>query len=223
MLGQFGPFFAAVLVTSVSQGREGMRGFFGRFLRWRAHVAWVAVSLFLLPGTMLAAIYAYAYFHGSVASLYLRGEWWTLLWHFAYMIVLGGPLGEEPGWRGFALPRLQDAYGPVMGSLWLGVLHSVWHLPLWWMYPPPCPFWMFVAGGILVTFLFTWLFNHTQGSVLYSLLFHTSMSVASVRLPEVPAYHVWVLVLSAVVASVFLSDPRLGYGVRSANEYEIGE
>src|SRR5215204_5322789 len=45
-------------------------------------------------------------------------------------IFLGGALGEEPGWRGFALPRLQSLHGPLVGSLILGVLWSLWHLPL---------------------------------------------------------------------------------------------
>jgi membrane protease YdiL (CAAX protease family) len=216
-LGQFGPFAAAVIVTGVTQGRDGWRELFGRFVRWRANLAWLGIALLLLPATMLVAIYTHAFMRGSVDSLGFRDGWSTLPLHFVYLLVLGGPLGEEPGWRGFALPRLQDSYGPVIGSVCLGILHALWHLPLWWMYPPPCPFWMYVAGVIPVTFLFTWLFNHTRGSLLYSLLFHTSMSIASVRLPEVPAYHVWILVLWAVVLTVFLCDPRLGQTAPKAN------
>jgi uncharacterized protein len=67
-----------------------------------------------------------------------------------------------------------------------------------------------VAGTVLLTFLFTWLFNHTRGSVFYSLVFHTSLSVASVRLPEVPAYHVWVLCLLSVVLVILFYDRQLG-------------
>jgi hypothetical protein len=61
-----------------------------------------------------------------------------------------------------------------------------------------------------MTFLFTWLFNHTRGSVLYSLIFHNSMSIASVRLPEVPAYHVWVLCLLSVVLVILFYDRQFG-------------
>ena len=164
-LGQFGPFAAGLFVTFVSQGRDGCREFVGRFLRWRAGLVWLAVALFLLPVTMLIAIYWYAYAHERLGELQFRGEWSTLPLHFVYLMALGGPLGEEPGWRGFALPRLQAAYGPVMGSVWLGLIHAGWHLPLWWMGLRPCPFWMYVIGVILSTFLFTWLFNHTRGSV----------------------------------------------------------
>jgi uncharacterized protein len=209
-VGQFGPFVAALLVTSLSQGRDGFTGFVDRFLRWRARPVWLAVAFFLLPATMLVAIYLYAYVHGSTDGLNFRGERLTLPLHFFYLMVLGGPLGEEPGWRGFALPRLQAAYGPVAGSVVLGLLHAGWHYPLWWMGLAPSPFWMFATGTILLSFLFTWLFNHTRGSVLYSLIFHTSLSISSVRFPEVPAYHLWLIVLLVIVVAVFFFDPRLG-------------
>jgi uncharacterized protein len=208
-LGQFGPFAAAVFVISATQGRGGLHDFAARLIRWRARLVWLVVALFLLPATMLIAIYWYAYDRGVSEALQFRGEWYTLPWHFVYMLMLGGPLGEEPGWRGFALPRLQDRYGAVSGSVRLGLLHAGWHLPLWWMHRPPCPFWMYTIGVVLLTFLFTWLFNHTNGSALYSLIFHSSLSMGSVRLPDVPAYHLWIIVLVSVVAVVFLFDRRL--------------
>jgi len=209
-LGQFGPFAAALMVTSATQGRGGLREFAVRLVRWRAHLVWLVVALVLLPASMIVAIYWYAYARGTIDSLQFRGDWSTVPWHFVYLLLVGGPLGEEPGWRGFALPRLQVSYGPIIGSVWLGLLHAGWHLPLWWMHRPPCPFWMYTVGVILVTFLFTWLFNHTGGSVFYSLLFHTSLSISSVRFPDVPAYHLWIVVLFAVVFVVFLFDRRLG-------------
>jgi membrane protease YdiL (CAAX protease family) len=209
-LGQFGPFVAALVVTYASSSREGLCKFLSRFVRWRASPAWLAVSLLLLPATMLAAILLYASFQGAVPTLQFRETWTTLPAHFLYTLLLCGPLGEEPGWRGFALPRLQAKYGSAAASIWLGLLWAGWHLPLWWMYPPPCPYPLYVAGAVLVTFLFTWLFNHTRGSVLYSLFFHASLSTASVRLPDVPAYHVWVLVLLALGLVILLGDRRLG-------------
>jgi membrane protease YdiL (CAAX protease family) len=209
-LGQFGPFAAAVFVTYVTSSRAGFREFLSRLGRWRVHPIWILVSMLLLPATMLMAIFLYAYFKGTVATLRFQDAWATLPAHFIYMLVLGGPLGEEPGWRGFALPRLQARYGAVAASVWLGLLWAGWHLPLWWIYPPPCPFLLYVAGAIFMTFLFTWLFNHTRGSVLYSLIFHNSMSIASVRLPEVPAYHVWVLCLLSVVLVILFYDRQLG-------------
>jgi uncharacterized protein len=209
-LGQFGPFAAALVVTSVTTGRAGLRELLGRLVRWRVSPVWIAVSLLLLPATMLAAIFLGAWYRGEVATLRFRETWDTLPAYFIYALLLGGPLGEEPGWRGFALPRLQAKYGPVAGSLGLGLLGAGWHLPLWWMFPSPCPYPLFVASAVLLTFLFTWLFNHTGESVFYSLIFHTSLTVASVRLPDFPAHHVWVPILLILVLTILLGDRRLG-------------
>jgi uncharacterized protein len=208
-LGQFGPFAAALVMTWALSGPAGLAGLLGSLVRWRVRPVWLVVCLLLLPATMLAAILLFASFAGTVEPIQFRDSWATLPAHFVYLLLLGGPLGEEPGWRGFALPRMQARYGSVMASLWLGLLSAAWHLPLWWLYSPPCPFVLFVAGAILLNFLFTWVFNHTQGSVLYSLLFHASLSIASVRLPEVPAYHVWVPLLFTIVLVILLSDSRL--------------
>jgi hypothetical protein len=70
---------------------------------------------------------------------------------------------------------------------------------------------LYVVGAILMTILFTWLYNHPEGSVLYSLLFHASMNTASTRLPNVPAYPEWVLVLLAVVLVILVADRCLGW------------
>lgn len=208
-LGQFGPFAAGLLVTWVASGRAALREFFGRLVRWRVGPVWLGVSLLLIPATMLLAILLFASANGTVTTLRFRDTWATLPAHFIFMLLLGGPLGEEPGWRGFALPRLQARYGSVRASLWLGLLGAGWHLPLWWMYPAPTSYPLFVAGAVLLTFLFTWLFNHTGGSVLYSLIFHTSLSIASVRLPDVPAYHLWVPCMLSLVLAILLWDRRL--------------
>jgi uncharacterized protein len=209
-LGQFGPFAAALVVISAAEGRAGLRDFCSRFLRWRASPVWLLVALFLLPATMFLAIYSYALMHGTEDTLRFREPWATLIPHFTYLMILGGPLGEEPGWRGFALPRLQARFGPIIGSVLLGLLHAGWHLPLWWMHRPPCPFWMYTIGVVLVSGLFTWLFNHTGGSLLYVLIFHASLSIGSVRLPDVPAYHLWVSVLFLLTSVILLFDRRLG-------------
>jgi membrane protease YdiL (CAAX protease family) len=210
-LGQFGPFAAALGVAWVTEGGRGVRELLGRLFRWRAGPVWLAVGLLLLPGTMLAAIMLHSLLHGSAAPVVFREPWGTLPAHFIYTLLLAGPLGEEPGWRGFALPRLQAEHGPVAASFLLGLLWAGWHWPLWFIYPAPCPFPLYVAGAILMTILFTWLYNHTGGSVLYCLLFHASMSTASTRLPDVPAYHLWVLCLLAVVLAILACDRRLGW------------
>jgi membrane protease YdiL (CAAX protease family) len=98
---------------------------------------------------------------------------------FAPMFFFGGPLGEEPGWRGFALPRLQVLHGPLLGSLILAPLWALWHLPLFFIPSGDSPLTMFNLGLFLIsitfsTIIYTWVFNNTKGSVLMTMLVHTS-------------------------------------------------
>ena len=87
-----------------------------------------------------------------------------------------GPLGEEPGWRGFALPGLQSRYSPLAATTILAVVVAGWHLPLFFLeeggLQPPI-----LVGGLVttiaVTYWYAWLFNHTGGSVLLVLIAHS--------------------------------------------------
>jgi uncharacterized protein len=149
-----------------------------------------------------------------------------LLVLFVYVFFLGGPLGEEPGWRGFALPRLQRRYGPLVGSLILGPIWAFWHLPLFW-----APAWnlpptilnivMFVIAATAFTIVMTWVFNNTKGSLLIAVLVHTSFDMVLAILnglfpvPIVNDYgsNVPVLIGLGVLALVLvaLTRGRLGY------------
>jgi uncharacterized protein len=143
-------------------------------------------------------------------------------------ISLGRTVGEEPGWRGFALPRLQPLHGPLVGSLILGTLWSFWHLPL-----NLIPTWshgsslgsVILAGlvaTVAYTIVFTWVFNNTYGSLLIAILLHTSVDTFIDSLSELfpvggvlDLPMVWIglmvgFVLLALVV-VALTRSRLGY------------
>ncbi|MBI3465620.1 MAG: CPBP family intramembrane metalloprotease [Planctomycetes bacterium] len=135
-LGQFGPFVAALIVTCATGGRTALSEFLASLVRWRVHPVWYGISLVLLPASMLTAIVLYASFHGTVSMLRFQGTLATLPAHFIYTLLLCGPLGEEPGWRGFALARLQATFSPVGASLVLGLLGAGWHLPASWIVEP---------------------------------------------------------------------------------------
>src|SRR5919202_2541992 len=111
----------------------------------------------------------------GLASLLGLGPGYVLTYLSTYVLVviLGGPLFEEPGWRGFALPRLQPLHGPLVGTVILGLLWGLWHLPEFLV-----PTWAASSGGsgflaigrfiiIAITFAIvtTWVFNNTKGSV----------------------------------------------------------
>ena len=145
---------------------------------------------------------------------------------FAATFVLGGPLGEEPGWRGFALPRLQPLHGPLLGSVILGVLWASWHLPLFWsgVWTPPtlANIAMFIVMITALTVVMSWVFNNAQGSLLITMLMHASFNTFANKvvaplfpaplldeyglLPELVGFGVLAVVVVAVTRG------RLGYG-----------
>jgi len=133
---------------------------------------------------------------------------WVLLAPvFLQQLVLSSPMGEEIGWRGYALPKLQVRVSVLNASLLLGVLWGLWHLPLLFTAGDPrarLSFGWLILGMIPVAILFTWLYNNTRGSLLLALLYHNSFNVTGLFLagPEGTPY--WPLVLNWLLAAVVL-------------------
>jgi membrane protease YdiL (CAAX protease family) len=169
-----GPFLAALLVLAVTEGKSGVVGLLRRMVRWRVGIQWYAVALLLPIVVILAAAALNVFLLGaqrtsSVADL---GGWSSFLLLFLLSLLIPGFAGtwEEPGFRGYALPRLQFRYSALIASLILGVLWAFWHLP-------------FVVTGEQIwidatlfiiewSIVYTWLFNNAKGSVLIVMLFH---------------------------------------------------
>jgi membrane protease YdiL (CAAX protease family) len=108
--------------------------------------------------------------------------WYAVLLVFGLAVVnpTEGPLGEEPGWRGFAAPRLQSRWSPLASAALLGLLITGWHLPLVFMpqFDLGLPD---IATTVLVTFWYAWLFNRTGGSVLLTLIAHATESAVNIQ------------------------------------------
>jgi membrane protease YdiL (CAAX protease family) len=108
-------------------------------------------------------------------------------------------LTEEPAWRGFALPRLQAKYSAFVSSLILGALWGGWHIPLFLIpgsFQATLPFAGFMLSAIATAFLFTWLFNHTNGSVLLAGILHaaTDLTIAQMGVMQNGAQLFWIFV-----------------------------
>jgi membrane protease YdiL (CAAX protease family) len=93
---------------------------------------------------------------------------------FLYTFFFGAGTNEEPGWRGFALPKLQLKYSPLVASLILGLIWGLWHAPIYIpQYDSVFRFILFLLNTIKIAIVLTWFYNRTGGSVLSTALLHT--------------------------------------------------
>ena len=215
-----GPALAAIIMAAVTEGRTGVQRLLGRLVLWRVGVRWYLLALLGVPLIMLVGFWVYAMARPDLGALGGPAYGLTYLVEFILIMILGGPLFEEIGWRGFALPRLQRRYGPLTASLVLGVLWAFWHLPQFLV-----PVWAASSGGggisgialfvlVAVAFsvLFSWVFNNTRASVLIAVLVHTSIDTFSTTMGTVypgAAASAWPMIIGfGVVAVVLIAATR---------------
>ena len=167
----YGPFVGGILVTAIADGRRGLKTYFSRIVRWRVGIQWYAVAL-LLPLVLRLAAFGLNIVSGATVT---TGQVPPLADHLVGILFpsfFGLALAEEPGFRGFALPRLLEGRSALAASLILGVLHAVWHIPLF-IFGSDSPIIIpIVISGAIIN---TWVFNNTNGSVLTAMLLHTSV------------------------------------------------
>jgi membrane protease YdiL (CAAX protease family) len=177
-----GPTISAVIVTATLNGRAGLHDFFKRYIQWRAGIGW---WLFILFGNLIALTIVASLLLGSSVLVDFFSNIGAIIVTYLITLIVGtilGPLWEEPGWRGFALPRLQQQFGPVLGSIILGVLWALWHLPGYlggWMGTlNAITFLALMIGGMAFSLIATWVYNNTHGSILLMILLHASSNAA---------------------------------------------
>ena len=172
----FGPDLAALAVAGLITGRPGIRLLIGRLGSWRVAPRWFALAVGLPAGIALAAVVTLRLACGP--RIPAPGP--TALLEFVVvlplMVLIGGALGEELGWRGFALPILQRRHHPLEAVGILTTVHLVWHLPLFLVSDPPLPipFAVELAGGGLVL---AWMANRNQ-SLWPVILIHGAHNMA---------------------------------------------
>ena len=171
-LGLFGPALAALIVVALTEGKTGLKGLLGRIVRWRVGVRWYLIALGL-PALLALAAASMHLLLGAPTPFHL-GEL-SILEPILFVLVVG----EELGWRGYALPRLLATRSALAASLILGVLWGAWHLPTFFISGTPqhgIPFSAFVLLTTAYSVVFTWIYLHTLGSVLIATLLHGAIN-----------------------------------------------
>ena len=172
-----GPLLAALIVIPITRGWAGLRELGSRMIRWRVRWYWYVVAIGLPLAVVLLTVGLNVALGASTPSPVQSGSVTTVLIVFAVRLLNpgDGALGEEPGWRGFALPGLQSTLSLLVSTLILAVLITGWHVPLFFLEEGGLqPSFIVTAAlsTVAVTFWYNWLFNRTGGSVLMTLVAH---------------------------------------------------
>jgi membrane protease YdiL (CAAX protease family) len=229
ILHTFGPALSAYIMLRITEGEEGWKRVRNSIKQVRAGWVWYSFILLGIPALIMLGILVLP---GAQASF--QGLTSKILVSFPFVFILiffgGGPLGEEIGWRGFALPRMQSLYGPLKATLLLGVLWTFWHLedfftasqgggPGTGLYAFYFHLPIFLVMVMSLAIIMTWVFNHTRGSIFIAVLLHASYDafgstmqplfsapiVAKTNLLFIPGF-----VVMAILILIFTRG-RLGY------------
>ena len=234
ILHTFGPALATIVVTAAIAGKIGLHDLRQRVRQWYAPWQWYLFILLGIPALVLLGIVlqpgALAGFHDLTPLLLVGYPFYFVATFFG-----GGPLGEEVGWRGFALPRMQSRFGPLWGTLLLGLLWSCWHLSDfltaskgggqgtgWTTFLTNFP--VFTLAVVSLAVVMTWIYNHTGGSIFIAILAHTSVNIVEALL--IPRYltvaeislHRALLVSFGVMALLILTLTRGRLGYQTSQE-----
>lgn len=216
-LASFGPALAALIVTGFTGGRAGLRSLLRRLLIWRVPFRYYAFAVFAPITLFVLAVLLNRIIAGEWPDLSLLGQ----IDYVPYLGVLGVlglwcltyGLGEETGWRGFALPHLQRTRPAANAALLLGILWACWHLPAFFFRDTYVDmglpgFVMFVVSICFASVVFAWLYNSTGGSLLLVVLFHVFFNWLSVS--EAGGQFVAILMSAPVVAWAIFVVRRYG-------------
>lgn len=219
-LASFGPMLAAIVVTAATAGSVGLKELWSRMIRWRVGAFGFMFAVFS-PVLLFAA--------STLAIRFTSGEWINLarLGEINYMPYLGISalvlwiltygFGEETGWRGFALPRLQNGRSALAATIILWAMWIVWHLPAFFyldtymklglaMLP------MFALGVLAGAIALTWLYNTTNGSILMLALWHGMfdfLSAAKVSEGMIAAIMSTVFMIWAIIVVIVYKPANL--------------
>lgn len=179
----FGPFLSAIITILTFRGR-------GELFRWLRHIFRLRISAmlylagaFFLPigiGVIQSALYSIL---GGTLDFSNVTPWYQYLAYLIPTALLTGG-NEEPGWRGFALPALLERFHPVVTALILGLIHSLWHLPLMDQYDTTIGWYAFSL--IPLTGIFNWFYLKSRCAVIPVMLFHAGTNVIGSFIPASP-------------------------------------
>jgi membrane protease YdiL (CAAX protease family) len=213
-----GPPLAAGVALYAAEGWDGGHALLSRLRDWRIGAGWYAFGLLWRPAVAAAALALMAALGAQPPPLH--GPWHLVipLYLLTALANIVFYIGEEIGWRGYALPRLQARHGPLVAGALIGLMAGLWHLPAFFIAGHPqygTPIAPFMIWMVALSIVFTWLYNRTGGSLLPVALLHGAINSADVVFPGVPLLlEVGVTLLTAITLAI-VDRRALGAGWRA--------
>jgi hypothetical protein len=221
----YGPTFAAIILLAIVAGRRGLSNLWQQVAYWRVRWIWYLVAPGIVVAFHLGAFLLNLLLGATVTNTSHLQPWSAVILLVAQILLLGGQW-EEPGWTGYALPRMKKSFadrplpGLLLATLIVGALRAVWHLPL--LLYGHIPWYDFLFYILVFQIIITWLYVRTNGSVLIVMLFHLASNiVASLMLPlftgvDQTRYYWLFIGLAWVIALVIIPHSWFRAGVATS-------
>lgn len=187
LLGSFGPFLAAIILTFKQSGISGLKKLLLKLVDWKKKLRYYLVALFTIPISLIGILFFMNFIilielSPTMIPLLLINLFFNTIFGILPLTFVIGPFGEELGWRGYLLPNLLKKHHPIKASLILGFIWATWHLPLFlykdWTLGLPgyLYFPIYLCAASLFSITYTWLHLKVNGSVLIAMIMHYSIN-----------------------------------------------
>ena len=179
-VGLFSPSIGALTVTARRRGIDGLRDLIAQALHWRVGPQWYVLALLLPVSVRLIGLAVGVSPSAAFSDVLALGAWLSAPLALLTVGLLSSPLGEEVGWRGYLLPRLQRRVDPAAAAVAVGLITCAWHAPLFAMSFMPqshLPYLLFCVRTLAVAVIAAWLYNRTGSGLLVVILFHAAQNV----------------------------------------------
>lgn len=184
--GAYGPLIAALALTYYNDGKNGLIKLLKRVINFKFNYKWYLIIFLTFPIILGASLLLAGV---SFNQIFLETNLIIIFIGFFVIFFIAGPLQEELGWRGYALDRFQKKWNALISSIIVGFLWGLWHLPLFYMFREDSyytgPIWGLIISTILISILFTWIYNNTGRSIMAVLLFHTMWNFSNWIFPTI--------------------------------------
>jgi membrane protease YdiL (CAAX protease family) len=216
IIGGYGPFVGAFLLTFINERKSGVKTLWKRFWNGKIELKWLLTTFLLIPSLYILSSMIAIVFQGDPPTLDWLSQPWLIIGYIITAFFAGG-FPEEFGWRGYALDRFHVEWNLISSSLIIGIIWGFWHLPIWFMPDDSHSlgifnFLLFLLDVVFVSILFTWLYNKTNGSILIAVILHTMLNFTSFviflsRLGE-EIYRI-LLYIIGIILIVFFREKKL--------------